>query len=172
MLRRSSVLIALFAVFVFAAPSNAQFAVGPEIAFHDDADFGVGAYVEFGLDQAVGGLGAMGDFLIFFPDGYDYWEANANLTYDLPIEGSSLLPFVLAGLNIANFSFDDEDVSPGIDTSSTEVGFNAGGGLKFQLGTLNPRAGIRFIFSDENAFVIFGALPFTIGGSNCPDTMA
>lgn len=156
-----------------AAPLQAQaqepgvILLGPTIAFADkDVGLGVGATVLFQLASIAEGLGFMGDFLVFFPDGFDFWEANINLTYDFPIEDTSVLPFVLAGLNIAHTSVDTDDV-PGVDldgAGATDLNFNLGGGIAFNAGSFRPRAGVRFVLGDGTRFVTFLTLPFQIAG--------
>jgi hypothetical protein len=86
----------------------------------------------------------------------DFFEINANLTYDIPIEDASVLPFALAGLNLARASVGD--------FSNTEIGLNVGGGLKFGAGALQPLVGVRLELEGGDGFVIFGALPFALGG--------
>jgi len=64
----------------------------------------------------------LGDFTVLLPDspGVDVLPVNGNLTYDLLVEGGSVLPF-------------DSNAIP----TNTEIGLNMGGGLKFDAG---PRA--------------------------------
>jgi hypothetical protein len=152
---------------------EAQVAVGPTLAFHDEADFGVGAMITSPLPSLGEGLGLMGDFTFFFPgdDAFfdnqvdvDFWELNANLTWDIPVEDRPVAPFVLGGLNLANVSVDIEGSELGGSNSDTEIGLNIGGGLRFPAGNLEPLVGIRAELSGGEGVVIFGALPFTLGG--------
>ncbi|MDZ7781219.1 MAG: hypothetical protein U5R14_14990 [Gemmatimonadota bacterium] len=154
-LRALAIAAALLAVPAFA---QAQATLGPTVAYHDDADFGVGVALGLplsGLDEQIEFLG---DFLIFFPDtpGLDFFEINGNLTYDFPIEDADVLPFALAGLNIARFSGDM--------FSNTEMGLNVGGGIKFDAGSLRPTVGLRLELEGGEGFVFFGTVPFTMGG--------
>jgi hypothetical protein len=149
-----------FAAALVAVPSfaQAQVTLGPMVAYHNDADFGIGATLGVPFGGAHENLGFLGDFLVFFPDapGLDFFEINANLTYDIPIEDASVLPFVLAGLNLARASVGD--------FSNTEIGLNVGGGIKFAAGALQPLVGVRLELEGGDGFVIFGALPFSLGG--------
>lgn len=154
------------AFILIPARGDAQVAVGPTLAFHDDADFGVGAMITAPTPSLGEGLGLMGDFTLFFPDGdVDYWEINANVTWDIPVEDRPVAPFVLGGLNLANISVDIPDSALGADDSNTELGLNIGGGLRFPAGNLEPLVGIRAELSGGEGVVIFGALPFAFGGA-------
>lgn len=154
--------IAAAAFLAFApASADAQIYIGPEIAFNDDADLGIGASLEFDLPSIDPALSYMGDLVIFFPgDDFDYLEINTNLTYDLPLENTSVVPFVLGGLNIARASFDG---GPGEDSESdTEIGLNLGGGVKFDAGTLQPRVGARAVLGGSETFTLWLAVPFRV----------
>ena len=158
--------IALTALaFGVAAPQQAQAQVqlGPTLAFHDDFDFGLG-FTLSGQAPALGErLGFMGDFIYFFPDAdnLDYLEFNANLTYDFALPESTVTPFGLLGLNVARVSVDVPDLG---DNSETELGLNLGGGVRFDLGNFRPSVGGRFEINGGEGFVIFGILPFEVGG--------
>ena len=166
MLRKVTAVLGAVTVFALAPlPAQGQIYLGPEVAWNDDADFGIGAGVEFDLPSLYPGLAFHGDFLWFFPgDNFDYFEVNTNLTYDFPLEGASVVPFALAGLNIGRVSFDADDIDPGFDVdggSSTDVGLNLGGGIKFNAGSFQPRIAARFALGNDN-FTIFAFLPFRI----------
>lgn len=145
------------------APLSAQGQVllGPTLAFHGDFDFGVGATVGFAADNITEGFGFMGDILFYFPDVGSFLEFNANATYDFPLEDSTVLPFVLGGLNFARYSVD----ILGQDFSSTDVNLNLGGGIAFDAGSFRPKAGVRLVVGGGSAVVIFATLPFVVGGN-------
>lgn len=157
---------ALVAVAFAAAPAavEAQATLGPTVAYHDDFDFGVGAAVGVPIEAINENVGFLGDFVFFFPepDGLDYWEINANLTMDFPIEDATVVPFALAGLNIARLSVD----AGVIEGSDTEMGLNIGGGIKFDVGSLRPSVGLRLELEGGDGFVIFGTVPFVLGGDD------
>lgn len=163
-MRKTVLGFALAATFAVAAPSiQAQpFQIGPTLAYHDDADFGIGATVGTQLPSLGQGIGFMGDFLIFFPDedGVDYFELNGNVTYDFPLVNSTVVPFVLAGLNLGRVSVD----RVGNDSNETELGLNLGGGVVFDLASFRPAVGGRFEIEGGEGFVIFATLPFSVGG--------
>jgi hypothetical protein len=143
--------------------AQAQVLIGPTLAFHDDFDFGIGATVGFDLPSIAEGAGFMGDFIYFFPDGFDYFEFNLNGTYDFPIEDSTVMPFVLAGLNIGRVSVDIGGLG---SASNTDVALNLGGGVAFDAGSFRPKVGGRFAFGDGTGFVVFATLPFDVSGGN------
>jgi opacity protein-like surface antigen len=132
--------------------------LGPEIAFNDDADFGIGIGLEFDLPSIDPNLSYMGDFVFFFPDGFDYFEFNANLAYDLPLEDASVTPFLLSGLNVGRVSGEGES-----DFSDTEVGLNVGAGVKFNAGTVSPRVTGRFNLFSSESFTLTAFVPFRVG---------
>ncbi|HSW28586.1 MAG TPA: hypothetical protein VLH75_03735 [Longimicrobiales bacterium] len=160
-MRKASTLLGT-ALLLAAAPMAAegQLLLGPTLAWHDDADLGIGATVGFELPDVSEGVGFLGDFIIFFPDGMDYFELNGNLTYDFPLAESTVLPFALAGLNVGRASV---DLGPLGDASDTEVSLNLGGGIAFDAGSFRPKAGGRFIVGDGTSFVLFITLPFRVG---------
>lgn len=166
----------IVAIALFAVAPQALFAqgflLGPEIAWNDDFDFGIGAGAEVDLDGVANGFGVQGDFLYFFPGdegslNVDYWEFNGNATYDFPLKNSTVVPYVLAGINVGNVSLDYEGTDGGLDIfdgDGTEVGLNVGGGIQFDLGSFRPRVGARFVLGGWETFTLYGFLPFRIGG--------
>ncbi len=162
MIRRISTTVLTAAVLALVpTQARGQLSIGPEVAWNDEADLGIGAGIEFDLPELHPGISFMGDFLYFFPDAaIDYFEFNTNLTYDFQLQETSLVPFALAGLNIGRVSRDDGDPLGG-DTSNTDVGFNLGGGFKFGSGSIRPRVAGRFALGNEN-FTLFFFLPFQL----------
>lgn len=138
--------------------ASAQVVVGPSVAFHDDADFGIGAFVMFPLEQFDPNLSASVDFGYFFPDapGVDFWELNGNVVYNFTVQADApVLPFALGGLNIARVSagaFDD-----------TEIGLNLGGGIVFPSDSFRPMVGAKIELEGGDGFVLFGSLGFPVG---------
>ena len=166
MIRKLSVIVAVGVLFA-AAPQQAQAQVllGPSAAFSSEYDFGVGATIMFGLPSVTPGLGAMGDFYIYFPDGFDYWEFNANATYDIQVKNSKVAPFVLAGLNVGHASAGYSIGEESYDDSTTDLGLNLGGGIAFNAGKFRPRVTAKFILGGVNdGFAVMGTLPFVIAG--------
>lgn len=160
MSRMWAVLIAAALVGAPAAVSG-QVTIGPTLAYEGDVDFGIGASLGTTVDQLGEGFGLLADFLIFFPNAGNYFEVNGNVTYDIPIEDSSLVPFLLGGLNIGRSSVD----VAGVSASSTDLGLNIGGGIDFDLGNFRPTAGVRAAIRDGSPTIIFITLPLQTGGS-------
>lgn len=150
--------VLLAALISVPATAQAQTTVGPTVAYDADAKFGIGATLGTALTSAGEGFGILADFLVFFPEGStNYMEINANVTYDFPLENSTIVPFLLGGLNIARFSNDI------VDVSATEVGLNLGGGIDFDAGNFRPTAGVRAEVNGGEALVFFITLPFQTG---------
>jgi len=162
MKKAMTVLCAAALLALLPTAGQGQVLLGPTLAWHDDADFGLGATVGFELPSLSEGVGFLGDFLLFFPNGMDYFELNGNVTYDFPRPGSTATPFALAGLNLSHASV---DAGPLGDVSDTEVSLNLGGGIAFDAGKFRPKAGGRFIIGDGTSFVLFITLPFRVGAS-------
>lgn len=162
MIRTFRALAVAAALVAVPAAANAQATLGPMLAFHDDADFGIGAALTVSADAIDPRVDFMADFAWFFPDleGLDYFELNGNLLYDFLLEESTAVPFVLGGLNIASSSYDPP--GPGGGADNTEIGLNLGGGIKFNAGTFRPMVGARFEISGGEGVVIFGTIPFAL----------
>lgn len=163
-----------------AIPTSAQAQVGFGVlaAFHDDADFGVGAFVDAPLPNLHENVEIMGDFTWFFPgDGgaffgadvdVDYWEINGNLKYNFPLEGNdSFTPFALGGLNIARVSASASVAGFEGSASNTDIGLNVGGGLTFggSQASLKPSVGAKLELGGGEGFVLFGSIAIGGGGS-------
>ena len=146
------------------APSmvQAQTTLGPTLAMHDDGDLAIGATLGAPMASLGEGIGLMADFLIFFPDAGSYFEVNANLTYDFPLENSTVVPFVLAGVNIGHASVDTGVTGVGT-VSDTDAGLNVGGGIAFDAGNFRPSVAGRFRLGGGTGFVVFATLPFVLG---------
>jgi len=170
-MRKLSIALAATAFMMFAPQGvAAQITIGPTLALHDDADFGIGGTIGAMLPSLGEGIGFMGDVIIFFPGdaslpvvgtvSQNYLEVNANITYDFPLENSTLVPFALGGLNIARASVDVSGAGGG---SNTDVGLNLGGGITFDAGNFRPSVAGRFEVSGGEGFVVFVTLPFAVG---------
>lgn len=132
--------------------------IGAQVSFAEDADLGVGARVEVGLPQLSPRIFAIGSFDWFFPDGFDYFEINANLGYSVPVTSTSISPYVGGGLNFARVSVDVF----GDSHSDTDLGLNVLGGMKFKpaAARFTPFVEARFELSGGEQFVISGGILF------------
>lgn len=173
-----SLLLAAAVTFGASSEAQAQFTFGPQAAFHDDADFGVGAWFSVPMASIHEQVSILANFLYFFPDGgvdlgagnsvdVSYWELNGGLKYDFPMSGS-IVPFVMAGLNVGKYSVDyDGPLDDFIDVGygDTEIGLNVGGGLTTTLGdSLTGLLGGRIELGGGEGFVIEAGLGFPMGG--------
>jgi len=137
--------IVMVGLFVLALAGGAlaeekPLSFGVQANWSDDTDLGVGVRARLDLADLKEGLGAVASFDYFFPgdqgfEGVDftYWEINANLTYDLPLD-SSAVPYIGGGPVLAHASGGVEVVGVEISDSTNEVGFNILGGVKKDLG--------------------------------------
>lgn len=159
-MRNRLVGLAVLGLSVTTVPLQAQVTLGPTLAWENDLDFGIGATLRAPLASAGDGVGVMADFMVFFPDVGDYFEVNGYVTYDLPLQESTALPFVLGGVTIGRTSGE----VLGVSYSNTAVRLDVGGGVEFDAGTLRPLAGLRLELGDGDALVFFASIPFALGG--------
>jgi hypothetical protein len=139
--------------------------LGASLAWHDDADFGIGAWVSSPVDAISENVAGALEFLWFFPDdgtGVDvtYWELNGNLYHDIPVDSDVVAPYAGLGLNIAHGSVSYRDILGNeFDRSDTDVGLNLAGGAAFTGGSIEPFAEFRIELGGGEGFV------FTIGAA-------
>jgi len=160
-------LFGLVAAVTLAGPASAsaQVVVGPTVLYHDNVDFGVGAFVMFPLEQFDPNLGMNVNFGYYFPDaptGVDanFWELNADVLYHFPVAADApVSPFALGGLNIARAS----GGVGGFTASNTEIGINLGGGIEFPSDSFRPLVGAKIELEGGDGFVLFGGLGFPVG---------
>ncbi len=155
-----------------AQPAQAQVSFGPQLAWGDDTDLGIGGRAEFGLADAFGidedpfaDLFGMATATYFFWDcdrGFDdvdedcsYFEINGNAAVPFEVE-SSAVPYAGAGLHIGRLSVGN--------ASDTEVGLNLLGGVHFPLGALRGFGEAKLGLGGADQFVIAGGVMFG-GGS-------
>ncbi|MGD2046307.1 MAG: hypothetical protein PVJ80_02515 [Gemmatimonadota bacterium] len=156
-----AVALALMLVAPGTVQAQAQTVVGGLVGYHDDAEaLGVGAYASFAVPQLHENLSIMPSFVYYFPDGYDAWELNGDVSYSFPVSSDSpVIPVAFAGLNIFRTSVS----AGGFSASSTDVGLNLGGAVVFPLESVRPSAGAKFELQDGTSFVIFGGIGFPLG---------
>lgn len=150
----------LAAAFTFAAPATAeaQASFGPQLNYGTEVEaLGVGARADLGLGGQ--GFGVIGSFDVFFPDNYDWWEINGNARYAFG-GGSSAMPYLGAGLNIASIDYDVDPEFAEFADDDTESGLNILGGAKFGGGGLTPFIEGRYSTIADGRFVITGGFLF------------
>ena len=144
-----------------AKPAAAQVQFGANVSWGDDTDFGVGARLGFPLGSSLKakGITALTTFDFFFPDYGNVWELTGNGVYNISTSSGSVSPYVGGGISFASFSVDNCPAT--VDCSSSEVGLNVLGGLKFKpLGNVVPFAEARFTFRDGSQLVLSGGVYF------------
>lgn len=152
--------VALATFLAVPSMAQAQFTLGPIAAFHDDFDFGIGAYASIAVPSLDENLSINPSFVYYFPDGFDAWEINGDVVYHFEVSDETpVLPFAMAGLNIVNVSVDFD----GASASDTEIGLNLGGGISFRAESLSPFVGAKFEIQDGSGFVVFGGVGFPVG---------
>ena len=138
--------------------ASAQVSLGPVLGFHDDLDFGLGGFARIPVPSLATGLSIIPSFVYYFPDGFDAWELNGDVSYAFQVsEDTPVLPFAFAGLNVLNVGAEGFD-------SNTDIGLNLGGGITFRAESVEPFAGVKFELQDGTGFVIFGGVGFPVGG--------
>jgi len=158
--------VALVGMLVMPGIAHAQLTVGPIAAFHDDFDFGIGGYVGIPVPALDENLSINPSFVYFFPEVGDFWELNGDVVYRFEVsDDTPVLPFAMAGLNIARFSTPSVTVGGvTVGGSNTELGLNLGGGIEFRAESLAPFVGAKFEIQDGSGFVVFGGIGFSVGG--------
>jgi hypothetical protein len=157
---------ASLALALLPATTQGQMVAGPVVAYHDEADLGVGAFLIIPIPSIHEDIAVKTDFGFFFPgDDLSYLEFNADALMRFPIpDNPDVEPFAFAGLGLARVSVHtEEDVE---DDSTTDLGLNLGGGVAFTgVGSVRPAVGLKVELGGGEGFVIFGSLGFPIGGS-------
>ncbi len=104
------------------------------------------------------------DFVYFFPDSdfgidFNWFDININGNYLFEVSNPDVIPYALAGFNIAIVSFDLNNIMiPGLtDDTETEVGFNLGGGADFLVGVVVIFGEIRYAIGNDQLVIGGGA---------------
>lgn len=165
-------LAAAFALVALPAQGRAQIQAGPYVAFHDDMDLGIGAFVGAPFTSMDENLSFVADLGIYFPDDEgssrdrDYWEINGNMLYSFPLPDQEFTPWALGGVNIGRYSTSRDDPPDGPGGSShseTDIGLNLGGGVTFGSGSTRPFVGVKFELGGGDGGVLFGGVSFLVG---------
>lgn len=155
-------MVAAFMCLIGVQTGQAQVSFGPQLAWSDAVDLGLGARVEFGLadlfgieDGVFANLYASASGTYFFPEcpgsSCSLVELNPNAVVPFEMD-ATVTPFVGAGLHLARSKWSVPDAS--ISDTDTDVGLNILGGIKFPIGNLGGFA--------EGNFGISGAEHFTL----------
>ncbi|MCU0241312.1 MAG: porin family protein [Vicinamibacteria bacterium] len=161
---------------VWAAPKAASDEKKASFDVHgnwgEDTDFGVGARATLKLDDVYKGVEVQGGFDYYFPSteeaddfgvDFKYWEINANVLYNLPMQGqSSIKPYVGAGLCYAHAS-GSASVDMGSfgtfesSASDNQIGLNLIGVIKIQK---NLFVEAKYEIQDGSQFVVTAGFRF------------
>lgn len=140
--------------------------VGGSLAFGTEIEsLGIGARFDYAItDQIL----LAPDLLYFFgksESGFDlnWFDINLNGNYLFNISNPDIIPYGLAGFNIAIVSV-DYDAGSFFEgsSSSTDIGFNLGGGADFVVGNLFVFGELRYVLSSADQLVIAGGVKFPI----------
>jgi hypothetical protein len=75
---------------------------------------------------------------------YRLFNLNLNGIFELPLAGTDVLPYALAGAGLYNYKLEGDDVAAAADDGQTDLGLNAGLGLTVALGRVGVFAEGRF----------------------------
>jgi hypothetical protein len=158
-----NLLVAVALVVVGASTAEAQ-RFGAHAIWADDFDIGVGGRVEIDLPGKLSKQAPLsraffiGDFNYYLDpcDGADCTVFEINPGIAVPLNATSLKPYVGAGLNIAHSSVDLGSFGK---ASNTDMGLNLLGGLKLNLSGLDAFTEARLALGGSEQFSIaFGIL--------------
>ena len=162
----SAFLIAFVFIGASAGTASAQELLAG-VVYGTDSDIGVKVGGYYGVAEKIS---AGGDFIYFFPDGFDMYEININGLYLLPVETVQLHGIV--GLNYTNFSVDFSDVcgafgvdSSLCDASSSDIGLNIGAMASFGSGPIRLFIDGKFVIAGGEQLELGGGIKYVLGGS-------
>lgn len=146
---------------IFFSNSNAlaqaeTFKAGGGLAFGSEVEaIGIQAGAVYGFTDEINGAA---DFIIFFPDGFDWWELNLNGQYNFMADDGVRL-YGLAGLNYATISVDFGEFG---SSSNSEVGLNIGGGAEYGLDFANLYGELKYVLGDADQLGLSAGLRFDL----------
>lgn len=132
----------------------------------------LGGGLVLGFDIGAVGINLRGDipvteeidvvpgFIYYFESDVNIFEFNANGHYNFEA-GDIVQPYALAGLNVSHVDYDLEVF--GRDLDDTDIGLNLGGGVNFELGSINTFAEGRLLLGGFEDFSITAGVLFPIG---------
>ncbi len=158
-MKRTIKLALLLFGLIFAYNTSAQaqdIKAGGGLAYGSEVEaIGVQVSGVYDITEEVSGAA---DFIIFFPDGYDFWELNLNAHYGFYAE-DNVRVYGLAGLNYATTKV---DLIPSGSRSNSELGLNLGGGAEFGLDFANLYSELKYVLGDADQLAISAGLRFPI----------
>lgn len=157
-----ALLVVLF-LFGKSQEAEAQVQFGPQVAFWDFEEIGVGGKVQFGLGEAFGiddgpfaGLYGSFDGNYILADG-DATPLLFNLNAGVPFQvDAAITPYAGVGINHWRISGGDEQVSVSFSAS----GLNLLGGLEFDMGAVPAFGQLAYSTSGAGFLTISGGVLF------------
>lgn len=147
-------LMVILMVLLISSSVGAQMRFGVQGSFGEDIDFGIGARFVVDLGYARD-LSFTGAFDYFFPDSWDYFEVNGNVTYTFMLPNSYFAPYAGGGLTLGHASAEwggasDNEVMPSL----------LGGFKLIDARGMNLFLELRIELSGYEQFVITGGVLF------------
>jgi len=159
------VLIAGIPQYLSAQTTEGTMRIGGQLGFGTEIEsLGIGARFDYAItDQIL----LAPDLMYFFgssEEDYDFnwFDINLNGNYLFNTENPDIIPYALAGFNIAILSVDYDNPLIDEDSDNTEIGFNLGGGVDFLVGNLFVFGELRYVLSSADQLVIAGGVKFPI----------
>lgn len=133
-----------------------EFKVGGGLAYGSEVEaIGIQVGAVYDFTEEISGAA---DFIIYFPDGYDWWELNVNGHYRFFSE-DNISVYGLAGLNYATLSVDFGQFG---SASDSELGLNLGGGAEFGLDFAKLYTELKYVVGNADQLGISAGLRFAI----------
>ena len=172
-MKKYYVLTALIAVvfmagtpqYLIAQSTKGAMRVGGQLGYGTQIEsLGIGGRFDYAItDQIL----LAPDLMYFFgksEDGFDWswFDVNLNGNYVFSISNPDIIPYALAGINIAFLSYSYDIPGDYGDGGDTEIGLNLGGGADFKVGNLFVFGELRFATTSDDQLVIAGGVKFPI----------
>lgn len=142
-----------------AQTSKIQAGAGLYYGSSEGSGFGIGANGYYSITPNIrAGI----DFIYYLgsPENTTYWGLNFNGHYHFETSGT-ISPYLLAGLNVSNFSIDIDIPGAGSGSAgNSEIGLNIGGGAEYPLSFGAFFAEAKYVISNYDQFVIGAGLRF------------
>ncbi|WP_440998821.1 outer membrane beta-barrel protein [Fodinibius sp. SL11] len=142
-------------IFAYHASAQAQdFKLGGGLAYGSEVEaIGIQAGGVYNFTEKINGAA---DFIIFFPDNYDWWELNVNGHYGFYAK-DNVRVYGLAGLNYATLKVDLGQFG---SNSESELGLNLGGGAEFGIDFANLYTELKYVIGNADQLAISAGLRF------------
>lgn len=150
-----------------AAPAAAQIsglAIGPRVGYDiagDVEELFLGAEARAGFGQLPILFNVAFDYYLT-EDPLSFFQLAINALYEFGVDNQAFTPYAGAGLSINRWSLDIDTPFGGIETSSTDVGFNILGGARLEMNALRPFAQVQYTTSDFDILSIAVGVLFSL----------